>query len=110
VTGACVSAGLMLWFAPRVAAELRDRAGDSARTLNQRATEEYRQARATVVGAAESLATSAQAMRETVSGTVADAVAQSAHEIERRCCSTRTRLSRRPRSTPSPSASRCWAV
>jgi len=44
LTGACIGAGLAMWFAPRSAAELRGRMTDTATRLGQRASERYAQA------------------------------------------------------------------
>jgi len=40
LTGTFVGAGLMMWFAPRTASELRERVTDSAKRLGKRASEQ----------------------------------------------------------------------
>src|SRR2546422_9274616 len=45
VTGTFVGAALAMWLAPRAASELRQQMSDSARSLGQRASEEYRRGR-----------------------------------------------------------------
>jgi len=50
--GACAGAGVVLWLAPRMTAELRQRATASAKDLGQRASAHYQQAGARVADAA----------------------------------------------------------
>ena len=61
--GVCLGAGLVWWLAPRTAAEIRQRATDSAKGLAQRASEQYRQAGAHVGDAVEELTRAATAAR-----------------------------------------------
>jgi gas vesicle protein len=68
LAGTVVGAGLAAWLAPRAAAELLDRATDSARRLGARAAD-----------AAEALSKQGNGVRDDVAGTVARA----AHEVER---------------------------
>ncbi len=77
--GTLVGAGLVMWLAPRSAAELRERLTDSAKGLGQRASERYQQAGARVGEAVDELARAGQGVRNDV----ADAVARGAHEVER---------------------------
>lgn len=79
LTGTVVGAGLMMWLAPRSAAELRQRVTDSARKLGQRASEHYEQASSRVGGAVDEITRKGQNVRNDV----ADAVARGAHEVER---------------------------
>ena len=53
--GTLVGAGLALWLAPRLGAELRERITDSARDIGQRASEHYEHATARVGDAVEAL-------------------------------------------------------
>jgi gas vesicle protein len=68
MAGTFVGAALAAWLAPRAAAELRDRATDSARRFGKRAAE-----------AAEALAEKGNDLSEAV----ATVVARGAHEVER---------------------------
>ena len=77
--GACVGAGLALWLAPRMAAEIRQRATDSAKGLGQRASEHYRQAGVHLGEAVDELTRKGQGIRDGV----AEAVAHGAHAVER---------------------------
>jgi gas vesicle protein len=79
MAGAFVGAGLMMWLAPRSAAELRDRVTRSARKLGNRASEQYRQASAGVGEAVDDRARKGQGVRDDLAG----AVARGAHEVER---------------------------
>ena len=79
VTGTFVGAGLMMWLAPRVVTELRQRVTDSAKDLAQRASDQYQQASTRVGGAIDDLARQGQDVRDDV----ADVVARGAHEVER---------------------------
>jgi hypothetical protein len=54
-TGMFVGAGLMIWLAPRVASELRERITDSAKGIGQRASDHYEQASSRVGDAVEAL-------------------------------------------------------
>ena len=77
--GACVGAGVALWLAPRMAAEIRQRATDSAKGLGQRASEHYRQAGVHLGEAVDELTRKGQGIRNEV----ADAVARGAQAVER---------------------------
>lgn len=86
ITGAAVGAGLAIYFAPRLALELRQRATDSAADLRDAASERL-QAVATsvanvvdrVTDAAADVTRRGQAVRDDV----ADAVGRGAHEVGR---------------------------
>jgi gas vesicle protein len=79
VAGTLVGAGLAVWFAPRLAAELRERVTDAAKRVGTRASGEYQQASSRVGVAVDELTRKGQAFRNEV----ADAVARGAHEVER---------------------------
>jgi gas vesicle protein len=86
LTGTFVGAGLAMWFAPRLASELRERMTDSARSLGQRASDQYQQASARVGEAVDELARKGQSVRDDVADRVARGaheVARGAHEVER---------------------------
>ena len=77
--GACVGAGLTLWLAPRVMAEIRQRVTDSADDLNDRATERYEQATGRVADAVDDVTKKVQDVRDEV----ADTVIRGARRVER---------------------------
>ena len=79
LAGTFVGAGLVMWLAPRIGSELRQRVTDSARGLGQRASNKYRQASAHAAEAIDELARKGQAARDDV----ADSVARGAREVER---------------------------
>jgi gas vesicle protein len=86
LTGTFVGAGLAIWLAPRVAAELRERMSDSARSLGKRASDQYQQASTRVGEVVDELARKGQGVRDDVAGAVARGaheVARGAHEVER---------------------------
>ncbi len=86
MTGAVVGAGLMMWFAPRTAADLRRRAIDSARSLKQGASAQYQQATTRVVEAVDDLTRKGQGIRDDI----AEAVARGAREVERYATAAKT--------------------
>ena len=79
LAGTLVGAGLLMWLAPRIASELRQRATETANRLRQHAKERYRDASGQVGDAVDELTRKAQGVRDDV----ADAVAHGAHEVER---------------------------
>ena len=79
LVGTFVGAGLMMWLAPRSAAELRDRVARSANKFGQRTSEQYQQASTGVGAAVDGLTRKGQGVRNDL----ADAVARGAHEVER---------------------------
>ena len=79
LTGTFVGAGLAMWLAPRIASELRERVTDSAKGLGLQASEQYEQASSRLGEAVSELTRKGQDVRDDV----ADAVARSAHEVER---------------------------
>ncbi len=87
LTGTFVGAGLALWFAPRLAAELRERVTGSARDLGQRVTDGYDQVTTRMAKTSDDLAQKGQDIRDEV----ADAVAHGAREVERYAKAAKTR-------------------
>jgi len=86
LTGTFVGAGLMMWFAPRTASELRRRVADSAKDLGSLASEQYQQAGTRVGEAVDELTRKGQSVRDDVADAVARGareVARGAHEVER---------------------------
>ena len=86
VTGTFVGAGLAVWFAPRLASELRERLTDSARSLGNRASDRYQQASTRVGEVVDEITRKGQGVRDDVAGAVARGareVARGAHEVER---------------------------
>jgi gas vesicle protein len=79
LTGTVVGAGLAVWFAPRLATELRERIADSAKNLGKLATEQCQEASARASDAVDELTRKGQGVRDDV----ADAVARGAREVER---------------------------
>jgi gas vesicle protein len=79
LAGTAIGAGLVLWFAPKAAAELRGRLTDSAKDLGQRASDRYQDASARVGEVVGDLTRKGQDVRDNV----ADTVARSAHEVAR---------------------------
>jgi gas vesicle protein len=53
--GTLVGAGLTIWFAPRLASELRERITESTREIGHRASEHYEHASARVGDAVDAL-------------------------------------------------------
>ena len=84
--GTIVGAGLALWFAPRLAAELRQRATDSARHLGQQVSDQYHRASDRVGEAVEDLTRKTDEVRNGV----ADAVVRGAQEVERLAVAARS--------------------
>lgn len=79
LAGTVIGAGLLMWIAPRIAAELRQRATETAGRLRQHARERYRDVSTQVGDAVDELTRTAQGVRDDV----ADVVAHGAHEVER---------------------------
>ena len=79
LAGTFVGAGLMMWLAPRMRSEVRQRMTDSARTLGQRASKQYQQATGRVAEVVDELAQKGHAVRHDV----ADAVVRGAQKVER---------------------------
>lgn len=79
LTGTVLGAGLAMWLAPRLAAEVRDRAVESANRAGRIAADRYHQASTRLVDTVGDLADRGQDVRDGL----ADAVAQGAHVVER---------------------------
>jgi gas vesicle protein len=79
LTGTFVGAGLAMWFAPRLASEIRERMTDSAKNLGKLASEQYEQASARLGETVDGLTRNVQDLRDEAAG----AVARGAHEVER---------------------------
>jgi gas vesicle protein len=79
LTGTVVGAGLALWFAPRLAAELRARVSDSAKQLGQRVSDRYDQVSTRIANVATEVTRQSKDARDNV----ADVVAHGAREVER---------------------------
>jgi len=79
LTGTFVGATLAMWFAPRLASELRGRPTDSAKRLRQRASQQYQQAAVRVGETVDEVSRSGV----DVPNDVVDAVARGAREVER---------------------------
>jgi len=87
LTGAVAGAGLALWFAPRLAAELRERVLGSAGDLRHRAADRYGQLSAGIGKVADVVTQRVQDARDGA----ADVVADGAHEVERFAKAVKTR-------------------
>jgi gas vesicle protein len=74
LAGTFVGAGLALWLVPRSASELRHRISDSAKSLGQRASTQYRQASARVGETLDDLTRKGQGARDDVAEVVARGV------------------------------------
>lgn len=79
VTGTCVGAGLLLYFAPRARAEVRDRLTMSARSLGAEAADRYDHASARV---AETI-TEVTRLGQNAGDDLADAAVRGAQHVER---------------------------
>jgi len=79
VAGAVVGAGLTMWFAPRIRAEIRQRLADSSKELREGTFEYFAKANARASETADELTRKGQQVRDDVAG----AVARGAHEVER---------------------------
>lgn len=79
MAGTVVGAGLMLWLAPRMISEIGQRMSETAKSLRQRAADEYDRASTRASEKLDELTRKGQAVRDDV----ADAVARSAHSVER---------------------------
>lgn len=93
LAGTFVGAGLMMWLAPRMRSELRQRMTDSARSLGKRASEGYQQASTRVSEVVDELTRQGQDVRDDV----ADRVARGAHEVERYATAAKTDRVAEPR-------------
>ncbi len=78
MTGSVIGAGLAIWFAPRMASELRQRVTDSATDLGNAASRRYQDVTTRVAGVVDAVTTRGQAARDDV----ADAVGRGARAVE----------------------------
>jgi len=76
--GCVVGAGLAMWFAPRAAAEIRERAAGAAKDLGNAVSERYQQARHRVADATQGITRTGEVLRDDL----CDTVAQAAHGVE----------------------------
>jgi gas vesicle protein len=93
MVGTVVGAGLAMLLAPRAAAEIKERAVDSAKSLGDAVSERYRDARHRVTGAVDGLTRKGRGFREGVSDAVvrgAQQVARGAEEVERYAADAKT--------------------
>ena len=86
LTGTVIGAGLAVWFAPRVNAELRERVAASARDVGNRASERYREVTTRLGVAVDDLTAKGQNVRDQV----ADAVVLGANEVARQAAAIKT--------------------
>lgn len=86
VVGGVVGAGLAMLLAPRSTSEIRARAIDSAKSLGDAASEQYRRTRLRVSDAVDDLTRKGQEARDSV----CDAVAHGAQEVERYATDAKT--------------------
>jgi gas vesicle protein len=91
VTGGVVGAALAIAFAPRLAAELRQRIADATSDVSDAASRRYRDASARVAGAVDEITARGQAVRDDV----ADAVGRGARGVEQFAMDSKTADSRR---------------
>ena len=86
ITGGTIGAGLAIYFAPRLAAELRQRVTDSATDLRNAASERLQDVATRVAGVVDRVADAADDVTrkgQAVRDDVADAVGRGAHEVGR---------------------------
>ncbi len=76
--GGIVGAGLVVWLAPRAAAEIKARAAETAKGIGDAASERYRDARLKVTDAVAGLSRKGQALRDDA----CDAVVRAAKDVE----------------------------
>src|ERR1019366_10636315 len=78
ITGSAIGAGLVVYFVPRLALELRQRVTDSTSDLRNAASESFQNIATRVADAADDVTKRGQAVRDDV----ADAVGRGAREVE----------------------------
>jgi gas vesicle protein len=86
ITGSAIGAGVALYFAPRLALELRQRVTDSATDLRNAASERVQAVATRVVGVVDRVADAVEDVTrrgQAVRDDVADAVGRGAHEVGR---------------------------
>lgn len=79
VAGAALGAGLTMYFAPKIGAEIRKRVAASAKDLGNTASGYYDDVSTRVAEAVDELTAKGQEVRDAV----ADAVSRGAHEVAR---------------------------
>lgn len=79
ITGSAIGAGLAIYFAPRLASELRQRVTDSTADLRNAASEGLQDVATRVADVVDDVTRRGQAVRDDV----ADAVGRGAHEVGR---------------------------
>ncbi len=77
--GTAIGAGLMMWLAPRVTGEIRERLNASADAFGRGAAERYEEATARAGAVVDEWSARGNSVRDDL----ADAVADGAHEVER---------------------------
>jgi gas vesicle protein len=86
ITGSAIGAGLVFYFVPRLALELRQRVTESTADLQQRASERLQDVTTGVADAMDRIADVADDVTrrgQAVRDDVADAVGRGAHEVSR---------------------------
>ena len=86
MAGTVVGVGLLLWLAPRAAAELRQRVSTSAKRLRDEASDQYDRASDRVEKAVGEVTRKAESLQNTA----ADSVAHGAREVERVAVAAKT--------------------
>jgi gas vesicle protein len=86
IAGGAIGAGLTILLAPRIAAELKQRATGSARKLSHAASERYQEVSTRIVGVVDEVTARGQAVRDGV----ADAVGRGAREVEQFAMASKT--------------------
>lgn len=86
LAGTAVGAGLTMWLAPRVTAEILGRIEGAVETFGERAATRFEAASAQVGTVADEIGARGARIRNGI----ADAVAQSAHDVEQRALRART--------------------
>jgi gas vesicle protein len=86
VAGGAIGAALAIAFAPKLAAELRQRATATADTLGDAASKHYQDARSRIADAVGEVTTRGQAVRDDL----ADVVGRGAREIEQFAMASKT--------------------
>lgn len=93
VAGSVIGAGLAIMFAPRLAAELRQRVTDSANDLSDAASRRYQDVAVRVAGAVDrvtDLVDDVTRRGQSVRDDVADAVSRGAREVEQYAAASKT--------------------
>ena len=86
ITGGVLGAAVAMALAPRLAAELRQRATGAAEDLSDAAAKRYRDATTSIVGAVDDVTARGQAVRDDL----ADAVVRGARNVEQFAAAAKT--------------------